>query len=192
MKSKSPVHRLPRPHDDSAIRFVVQLFARGGARVRTPDVDRPLLETVIQPDGDVITKIWKPKCVDLWGECGKHEWEEYVKCEWPQHVKKVNSGIDSLRRARFILQKLSYLSIMPTVAGLCHLLKEPFGWNWLHIIILYGILLLFLLVLRRLIALVFRCMVKWVATHFSKEEWKPPRSEDRSNCPPSLVAPCLP
>jgi hypothetical protein len=167
--------RTPKPGDWW---FLVQLFARGGARICTPDEKIPLLETVIQPDGDVVTKVWEPEAAGRWEEHRKREWEEYVRSQSRKHLKTLGSRTDCLRSVRFMLHKLLYLSSVPTAWGLYRLFRQPSGWGWLVIITEYAIVpFLILLIVRVLMPALCRCVLKCVAGRFSEEEWTPVRPE---------------
>ena len=159
------VERVPMPRNS----FVVQMFSRGGARICTPSEEAPLLETVIQPDGDVIVKVWRDA----------DKWDDRVTAQWAEHEKKVKSTIHRLRWLRFALQKLSYLSVVPTVWGLYSLFSGPFSGKWLHVLAVYGLPLVVLLVAKPAIGVVFRMVVNCAARQFTSEEWNPPRRENQ-------------
>jgi len=140
---------------DNTFGFLVQLYARGGAVIRTSDTEIVLIETIIQPDGDVITSI-RPSIENVPMESAKRKWET--------HLKKVESRVDLLRRLRKGLKWLPYTSIAPFLSGVYESCEGSIHWNWVVVTFSMGALLL---AGRWLTALVFQLVMRRALSHFS-------------------------
>ena len=147
---------------DNTFGFLVQLYARGGAVIRTSDTEIGLVETTIQPDGDIIMNI-RPSI--------KNVPVEGAKRKWKTHLKKVESRVDMLRRLRKALRWLPYASIVPFLSGVYESCEGSFHWNW--VVVTFGIGVL-LLAGRWLTAAVFQLIMRRILNHFSPEEWNRP------------------
>lgn len=154
---------LRRYYDDSLVGFVVQLYARGGAMIRTlcpwgEQYPYLMIATMIQPDGDVITHV-----PELDSKL-EPNWETYLKGRWETHMKKLKSRVDWLRRVRIGLRWLPYASIVAILGGLYDSCKGSFHWNWM---VISCLAILVLLASKGLTALVFQLMLRRALKHFS-------------------------
>lgn len=145
---------------DNTFGFLVQLYARGGAVIHTSDTEIVLIETTIQPDGDVIMSI-RPSIKNVSMECAKRKWET--------HLRKVESRVDLLRRLRKGLKWLPYASIVPFLSGVYESYEVSLHWNWIVVTFSIGVLLL---AGRWLAALIFQLIIRRALNHFSLEEWQ--------------------
>jgi hypothetical protein len=147
----------------TALRKISDMYWRGGAVIVTSDMKkRALIETIIQPDGDVITKLTCQQIDDKL---------------WKAHQAKIVSIITSISTLRWTLKRVVWsLSILiPLGWETYNILVRHAGWvwSWRYLADLLGVIVIY--IAGRILGILAKRLFKKFGQRFTKFEWSFPK-----------------